>query len=163
MSTAVASPSSLTAEYVNPLIDATKQVFQTMLGCTPTRTGLSLRGMAETNYEISAIVGLSGRASGAVVLTLPTETALSVLDRLVGMERLEVTDEVCDAVGELASMIAGFAKSRLERLSLSASVPSIVTGTDHQVRFPSNVHPICVYFESEIGDFAIEVGVGAND
>ena len=66
--------------------------------------------------------------------------------------------DVCDAVGELANMVAGAAKAQLEQLSLSLSIPNVVSGPQHKVHYPSNVQPVSARFESEIGDFAVEFG-----
>jgi chemotaxis protein CheX len=163
MSTAVAAPaastaSSLTADYINPVISATRNVFETMLGCTPRRTGLLLKENMTPRYELSAVIGISGKAAGTIVLSLARETALQVLNRMLGMEATEINTEVCDAVGELTNMIAGSAKAKMEKLELSISIPNIVSGKNHTIHYPSNVTPICIVFESEIGCFAIEVG-----
>lgn len=158
MSTAVAQSSALTAEYINPVISATRTVFETMLGCTPTRTGLALKDDRSPLYELSAVIGISGRTAGTIVVSLSQHAALQVLSRLVGVEATSINTEVCDAVGELTNMIAGSAKAQMERLQLSISIPNVVSGKDHEVHFPSNVRPICIQFSSEIGDFAILVG-----
>ena len=158
MSAAVLSNSSLTADYINPVIASTRNVFETMLGCTPKRTGLMLKENMYPKYELSAVIGISGKAAGTIVLSLTRETALQVLDRMVGIQADDINTEVCDAVGELTNMIAGSAKAKMEQLELSISIPNIVSGNGHQVHYPSNVTPICIVFESEIGCFAIEVG-----
>ena len=163
MNAAVATKSTLTADYINPVVTATRTVFQTMLGCTPTRTGLVLKEKMSPHYELSAVIGISGKVAGTIVLSLSRGAALQVLNRMVGVEAQEITTEVCDAVGELTNMIAGSAKSQMERLELSISLPNIVSGDDHVVHFPSNVQPICLIFESEIGPFAIEVGFSGLD
>jgi len=158
MSAAVATDSASAAEYINPVVTATRTVFETMLDCTPSRTGLTLKGPASPRHELSAVIGVSGKVAGTIVLSLSRGAALEVLNRLVGIRVEEVTTEVCDAVGELTNMIAGSAKSKLEDLKLSISIPNIVSGKDHVIHFPSNVQPICIAFDSEIGPFAIEVG-----
>ena len=163
MNAAVATKSTLTADYINPVVTATRTVFQTMLGCTPTRTGLVLKEKMSPHYELSAVIGISGKVAGTIVLSLSRGAALQVLNRMVGVEAQEITTEVCDAVGELTNMIAGSAKAQMERLQLSISIPNIVSGKDHEIHFPSNVQPICLIFESEIGSFAIEVGFSGLD
>jgi len=55
-------------------------------------------------------------------------------------------------------MIAGSAKAQLEHLEASISIPNIITGKGHTVHYPSNVSPICIAFDSEIGTFTIEAG-----
>jgi len=149
---------NLTADYINPVISATRTVFETMLGCTPKRTGLILKESLSPRHELSAVIGISGKVAGTIVLSVSRDAALEILNRLVGIETDDINTEVCDAVGELTNMVAGAAKAQMERLELSISIPNIVSGVDHVVHYPSNVQPICILFESEVGSFAIEVG-----
>jgi len=158
MSAATATNCNLTAQCVNPVITATKSVFETMLGCTPVRSALSLKEGTTSCYDISAVIGITGKASGTIVVSLKLQTALQVLNRMLGIEATEINREVADAVGELTNMIAGSAKCHMEKLELSISIPNIVSGKNHEVHYPSNVQPICISYDSEIGPFAIEVG-----
>lgn len=149
----------MTAEYVNPIISATRNVFEMMLGCTPKRSGLQLKGEATPSHDVSAVIGVTGPTSrGTIVLSFSTEVAVQALERIIGTKATEVTPEVCDAVGELTNMIAGAAKAQLAHLDLSISIPNMVIGRDHRVVYSSEVQPICILFESEIGEFLIEVG-----
>lgn len=152
------SKSELTAEFVNPIISSTISVFEMMLGCTPKRTGLSLKQDVIPQHELSAVIGISGKAAGTLVLSLSESVGKGVLDRMLGITAEEINDEVCDAVCELANMIAGSAKAQLEHLEASISIPNIITGKGHTVHYPSNVSPICISFDSEIGAFSIEAG-----
>ncbi len=158
MNSAVASASAQTAECINPVLSATRSVFETMLNCTPTRTGLVLKENMSPRYELSAVIGISGKIAGTIVLSLSKAAAMEVLNRMVGIEATTINSDVCDAVGELTNMIAGSAKAQMERLQLSISIPNIVSGKDHEIHYPSNVQPICLIFDSEVGPFAIELG-----
>lgn len=155
----VAATSSMTAEYVNPVLSATRTVFEMMLGCTPKRKGLMLKGEQTPAHDLSAVIGVTGpTSSGTIVLAFTAPTAIEALRRILGTEAAEVNREVCDAVGELTNMIAGAAKAQLAHLDLSLSIPNMVMGHDHQVVYPSNIQPICILFESDLGEFMIEVG-----
>lgn len=158
MSIAAPSCSALTAEFINPILSATKSVFETMLNCSPRRAGLVLKENMSPRYELSAVIGVTGRAAGTIVVSLSRSAAVQVLERMVGAQADEINTEVCDAVGELTNMIAGSAKAQLAQLELSISIPNLVSGVDHHVHYPSDVQPICIVFDSEIGPFAIEVG-----
>jgi chemotaxis protein CheX len=158
MASTTAAKSETTDEFVNPIISSTISVFEMMLECTPRRTGLSLKSDPIPQHELSAVIGISGKAAGTLVLSLPKSAGIGILDRLVGISTDEINDEVCDAVCELANMIAGSARSQLEHLEASISIPNIITGVGHIVHYPSNVSPICIAFESEIGTFTIEAG-----
>lgn len=149
--------SALTAEYVNPLISATRSVFEMMLGCVPTRTGLRLKEPGEKSQDVSAVIGISGRVQGTIVVSLTRESACAVLERMVGDKETEITSAVCDAVGELTNMIAGGSKAQLAKYELSISLPKVIAGHEYVMHSPSEVQPMILSFNSEIGPFWIEV------
>lgn len=147
------------AEYINPFLTAAISAFDTMLGCTLTRGTLYVKNGSQPEHEVSGIIGLSGKAKGTVVLGLGREAALSAAETLLEERPPEINADVTDAVGELANIIAGSAKAKLENLSLSVSLPTVITGKGHCVEFPRQVTPICIPFESKWGPITVEVGL----
>jgi chemotaxis protein CheX len=145
-------------EYINPFISSLANAFLTMLGCQVRRGAVSLKDGNSPKYEISGVVGFSGRAIGTVVLSLSEAVALKATSTMLLCETTSVNADVVDAVGELTNMVAGGAKAKLEDYRLAVSLPSVITGRNHEVRFPSNVIPICVPFETAWGPLALEVG-----
>jgi len=147
------------AEYINPFVNATVEAFDKMLGCEVRRGALTLKNGRHTNFEISGVIGLSGNAIGTVVLSFSKDVALKAAGVLLMAEMTEISGDVVDAVGELTNMVAGAAKSKLEELELSISLPNVITGAGHEIRFPSEVTPICIPFESPWGPLTVEVGL----
>ena len=145
-------------EYINPFIASLKNTFQTMLDCDTRRGQVALRTASSPRLFVSGVIGLSGRAVGAVVLSLSKEVALKAASTMLMAEATAIDEDVLDAVGELTNMVAGAAKAELEEYQLQVSLPSVVTGADHEVHFPSNVTPIYVPFETGWGSLALEVG-----
>ena len=145
-------------EYINPFITSLCNAFRTMLDCEVERGSITLKDNRSPKYAVSGVVGLSGNAVGTVVLSLSEEVALKAASVMLMAETSSIDADVIDAVGELANMVAGAAKSELEQYQLMVSLPSVVTGENHEVRFPSNVRPICVPFRSDWGPLALEVG-----
>ncbi len=158
MSTATDNKVTNQVDYINPVIAATQNVFSMMLDVTPKRTGLKLKSDKTPEHDVSAVIGLTGRMQGTILLSFSEKVALIALERMVGSTATEINEEVCDAVGELANMIAGSAKAELFELELSLSIPNVVTGRGHVVHFPSNVTPMCISFDCELGPFSIEIG-----
>ncbi len=154
--------SNLTAEAVNPLMAATAEVFEMMIGCKPTRTGLFLKEPSPLTYEVSAAIGITGRANGLVVLSLSKQAAIGVYMGMLGIAAQRIDAAVLDAVGELTNMVVGMAKARMASLELSISIPNMVHGREHTIHFPSSVQPICITFDAPVGPFAIEAGFTAN-
>jgi chemotaxis protein CheX len=146
-------------EYINPFVKSLCTTFSTMLNCTATRGALKLKQDVYPPFEISGVIGLSGKAAGTVVVSLSREVALKATSAMLMMDATEINNDVVDAVGEIANMVAGAAKAELAEYELSISLPSVITGRGHEVRFPSNVTPICVPFETEWGQLNLEVGL----
>jgi len=153
-----ATSASLTSQIVNPIISATVDTFGLMLESNVTRSGLTLLKPGTSFYEITAVVGLSGKAAGSFCLSFPASTAFETVHRMLELEVDEVTPLVCDAVGEFANVIAGSAKDKLAALDLEMGLPNIVHGQNHAIEFPSNSQPMIATFESEVGNFMLAFG-----
>jgi len=147
------------AEYINPFIAALNNAFSTMLDCEVERGQIALKQDRNAKYDVSGVIGLSGTAVGTVVLSLSHDVATSAASMLLMYEATELDSDVVDAVGELTNMVAGAAKAQLEEYRLEVSLPNVVTGRGHEIRFPSNVTPICVPFNTKWGEMCLEVGL----
>ena len=140
---------SMKVEYINPFITSVTSLFDTMLGVALTRGRPFVKDGLLPEHEISGIIGLTGKAKGIVVLSLCKETALRAAEVLLDEKLTSIDNDVVDAVGEMANIVAGGAKAQLEQLAMSVSLPTVVTGKDHSVGFPSNVTPIAMPFHCE--------------
>ncbi|MFW6114140.1 MAG: chemotaxis protein CheX [bacterium] len=146
-------------EFINPFLSSTISAFDTMLQCQLKRGDLFAKENHNPENEVSGIIGLSGKAQGTVVLGLNREAALSATEVMLLERPTKINGEVTDAVGELANIIAGGAKAKLEHLQLSVSLPTVITGKHYCVDFPSKVTPICIPFDSAWGPITVEVGI----
>ena len=113
----------------------------------------------QPNHEVSAVIGLSGKAKGTVVLSASREVALHVAGSLLGNRPAEINADVTDAMGEMTNMIAGQAKAQLEHFAMSVSLPTVITGKGHCIEFPKNVTPISIPFLCDWGLLALEVAL----
>ena len=150
-------------EFINPFVSAAKDVFQMMLDCELSRGSLGIKRGNAPEFEISGLIGLSGKCQGMVVFSLGRDTALKATEIMLGQRPEGLNAQVVDAVGELANMIAGAAKAQLEQYELSVSLPSVICGRNHSISFPSNSTPIILPFQSKIGPVCIEVGMAKLD
>ena len=149
----------MNVDFINPFIDSATNVFETMLGCTVTRTGLKLNEHFTPEYDITGIIGLSGKASGNVVISFEQKLALKATEALLGEAVSTMNDDVIDTVGELTNMIAGHAKTGLEEMEMVIALPTVIVGQNHSIRFPSKVQSLSIPFTSDWGCFNIEVGL----
>lgn len=161
-STEAHADAAVTTQIVNPLICAVKETFEMMLGCVPERTGLQLRESGALLHEVSAVVGISGRAKGSVCLSFAQPTALQMACRLLGSQVHRIDSEAADALGELINIVAGATKSKVN-MGLNMGLPNVVHGVGYRVEFPTNSHPMRMEFESEAGPFIVDFGFVVRD
>jgi chemotaxis protein CheX len=148
-------------KYINPFVEAVKKLFNTMIG-VPFKLGKpSLKEDHVPGYEISGIIGLSGTVSGCVVINLSKDIALQLVSALTGDEVTELDDDCTDAIGEIANMIAGNAKTDFPSEGTSISVPSVVVGK-HNVTYPSGLPIIAIPCITDKGELVIEVALKVN-
>ncbi|MBN2581326.1 MAG: chemotaxis protein CheX [Pirellulales bacterium] len=147
------------AEYINPFIAAIVDVFAKMLGCSLKRGDPYLKDRAQPTYEISGIIGLSGKAIGTVVLSLEREVALQATSTLLNVRYKTIDADVIDSIGELTNMIAGSAKAQLEQFEMNMSLPNVISGKNHVIQFPSDATSICIPFDSPWGAVCLEVSL----
>jgi chemotaxis protein CheX len=107
------------------------------------------------DWDISSIIGLTGEARGAVVLSMKKGLAIKLTDLLTGTGHDDLDDEVVDAVGEIVNIIAGNVKKNLEEsFKLIISLPTIVQGPAHVIKWPQGQARIicipCIIFEDEV-------------
>jgi chemotaxis protein CheX len=143
--------------YINPFVEAANTVFKTVLDCDIQRRLMSFKKSDMPGYEISGVIGLSGKVAGAVVLSVSTPLAFKVVETLLGTRVSEIDADVVDAVGELTNMIAGGAKTALAHLEMSIGLPSVVTGGSHSISFASRVPPLGILFDTTWGPMTLEV------
>ena len=150
---------STRVEYLNPFITSIVHMFDTMLHIRIVRQMPFIGTDTLPDNEVSGIIGLSGKARGSAVVSLGRETALRCTEQLLGQRPPTVNADVVDAVGEMANIVAGGAKSQLQQLDLNLSLPSVIVGRNHLIGFPSNLTPFCVPFECDWGPVSLQVGL----
>ena len=149
-------------KYINPFVTAVKKLFTTMIE-VPFKLGKpSLKKGNVPEYEISGIIGLSGSVTGCVVINLSKDIALQLVSALIGDEVTELDDDCTDAIGEIANMIAGNAKTDFPSAGTTISVPSVVIGK-HKVSYPSGLPIIAIPIITDKGEMAIEVVLKVNN
>lgn len=148
------------ARYINPFVASVKNVFQ-MMASLEIKVGkpFIVRPHGEPGADVSAVIGLSGDAVGCVVLTFGSEAASRLAGRFAGVEMTLDHPDFSDAIGELANMVVGHAKAKLDGLNVSISLPSVVIGREHVVSQSRITPRLALPCSSELGSFHVEVAM----
>jgi chemotaxis protein CheX len=150
--------------FINPILEGTVEVLKVQAR-TAARPGTPIpRGPKEPlGGDISGVVGLTTDSfAGSVVFTFPAETFLKIISRMLGEECKELTPEISDGAAELTNIIFGYAKRVLNEkgYGVRAAVPSVISGKEPTLQNSAGNPRISIPFESDAGNFAIEISVG---
>jgi chemotaxis protein CheX len=136
-------------QYIQPFVKVCTNVFREFLGEELKVGGPYFQEKdAVSDWDVSAVIGLTGEARGAVVISMRRELALRITDILTGTEHKSLDEEVADAIGEIINIIAGNVKRELEEsFRLIISLPTIVQGREHSIKWPNSLAKvICIPF-----------------
>lgn len=91
-----------------------------------------------TEYRITGCVHISGGWQGAICAECSYEMAVAIAAAMFEMEPEEMSeDEVRDAYGEVANLLAGQLKNDLPEGS-SLSLPTVTKGQDYLINVPGS-------------------------
>ncbi len=144
---------------INAFIDSANSVFETMLNCRLEQGEPAIKDRVHPEFEVSGMIGLSGKSEGTVVVSFERATAMAITKTFLGVDQHEINEDVVDAVGELVNMVAGSAKSELTELEMSMGLPTVIIGKNKVIQFPSRVMPIRIPFDCELGELCVDVGI----
>ncbi|WP_457573030.1 chemotaxis protein CheX [Desulfolithobacter sp.] len=144
------------AKYIQ---EATSDVFASMifLDIEPGEVLENEDTVLESN--ISSIIGLAGDLKGLLAVHCPGEVAKEITGSMLGMEVKELDEDVKDAIGEIANMVAGGLKTALagEGKDIQLAIPTAIVGSSVRTSGLSGAQRIVVPFGTPSGDFSIEL------
>jgi len=148
------------AEYINPFLNAAKNVIQTMSRVEVKGGKPKLKAGNVTFGKITGIIGMaSGKISGNMIISFQESCILNIVANML-MEPVKpgIDNDVVDAVGELTNMICGGAKAELSKLghSFDLATPTMVVGENIEISNYSDAPSIVIPLSTDHGDFVIE-------
>ncbi|MDR0444287.1 MAG: chemotaxis protein CheX [Treponema sp.] len=143
-------------DYVEPFVEVTINTFTEFVGVEVSpRHPHFLDPDKEFEWDISAVIGLSGVVRGAVIVSMKADLAIKLTDILTGSAHTEIDADVVDAVGEINNIIAGNIKPKVPNGDkIVISIPTIIKGKEHSIAWPSKqTRILCIphkAFENDI-------------
>lgn len=147
------------ADWINPIVSSTYSTFETMLNCQVRRSDPEIKSGKQPAYEVSGIMSFEGDARGIVVASFSREVAVKATEHLMGTSSGTIDADVIDVVCELTNVIAGGANSRLEHLAMRIGLPSVVSGKNHAISYPTGVATLTIPFETDWGCFCVDASI----
>jgi chemotaxis protein CheX len=145
-------------------IESARLIFDTMVFMPVSFGEASPKGKGVPTGSISGTIGLAGDDQrGTLSLIFPMALAKAIFRAMMGMQENEnVGDaELNDVVGELANMVAGGAKSRLQELGINFKIglPTVVVGENHYLEPPKEAQTVIVPVITDKGSFHMELSI----
>jgi chemotaxis protein CheX len=147
------------AEHVNAFIDATISVIAAMASLKVVPAKAYLKKEATATGDVSSIVGLTGTPTGSFSISFDEESILRITSRLFNEEITELDRDVAEAAGELANMISGQARRKIEEKGdlCEGAIPTVAAGKGHNVMHITNGPKIAVPFTLDKAKITLEV------
>ena len=152
------------AEFINPFLQATKNVIETMAQTPVTAQKPKLKDTKTSYGEVTGIIGMTSEGiTGSMIVSFSEKCILKIVaNMLMEEQKPKIDAEVVDAVGELTNMICGGAKASLAKLNhqFALATPTMVMGKGVEISYYSEAPTIVIPFDTADGSFVIEANLG---
>ena len=145
----------LKEDLTRALVDSVKDAFKTMLSVDLTDQE---QVTVPSTAELICTIGLAGKMEGSVSVSLPNKSACAIVSKMLFTDIAEVSQDVCDGMGEVANVVAGGIKMRTAALNcpFEVSIPTVVQGQLMHVSIAEDLDRVIRHFEGGGISFDVE-------
>ncbi len=148
------------ADIAQPFLLAARGVLEQELGGEVGRGQITVeRGDFEAG-EITAVVGVTGALSGAVMYRMSEATALAIVGQMMNQEFRELDALARSGIGELGNVITGRAGVLLEKAGISADIapPMLIVGRGG-ILSSLDIARLVVPLETRVGAIDLQIAL----
>ena len=145
-------------EFVNPFIQAAREVLESELGGEAQRGDLRVHKSAFTTDEVTALLCVTGTVSGMVRYAMSQATALAILSRMLGSQVEDFDALAQSGIGELGNVITGRAGALLSDAGYPSNItpPALVIGKGTMVT-TLDLNRLVMPLETDFGNLEVQV------
>lgn len=123
---------------------ASQEVFRMMVGSELERS----RERPWGRPVFTAMVGLAGNLCGVLSVRCGQDAAGKIASLMLGLPPEKAAEQGWDALGEIANMIAGNFKNKLNGVAdgCMLSIPTVITGVHYTLQALHAANPIVLWF-----------------
>jgi chemotaxis protein CheX len=120
----------MNVKFLNPFVEAANEVLQAEASVAVTRGALSLQKSALTPDDVTVLLSLVGQVQGVVLYGMSLQTALALVERMMGQAFTEFDGLAQSGVAELGNVITGRASVKLSEsgYAVNISPPTLIQG-----------------------------------
>ena len=109
--------------------------------------------------NVVATVAFAGHRRGLVAIHSSIDAVRNIACAMLGIPENEINDEIPDAMGEVANMVAGTFRNKLAAIEPASAiaVPTVTIGSDFSTKYLSAVRRARCPFEMEGQSISVEL------
>jgi len=136
-----------------------QDVFSTMLMVELESEAAVINQRLPLQSNLSAMIGLGGGIRGVLAVHCPAAVAKAITSGFLGVEVDELDEDVKDAIGEIANMVAGNLKVSFARegVQIELAIPTSVVGESFNVCGAARAQRVVVPLRMSGDPFWIEL------
>jgi chemotaxis protein CheX len=153
------------AGMVSAITASTHDVFAMMVGMDVKAGEPFVDDSAGTASGVLALLGLAGKRVGSGSVSCSADMACRIASQMPMAEYPAINDDVLDAMAEVANMVVGNIKTKLEETlgSMALSTPTIVYGRNFETRRVGSRGWVSVPFPCEGGSVNVQICLEAGE
>jgi len=155
------------AEFLNPFLKSVVDVIGGTISETPRRGKPFLRDKYPyTAQNVTIMVGITGRLTGQLVLSMPETCAKGIAAIMLMEEKVETLDEYAQsALAEMANMITANATIGLGDVGCNCDItpPSVITGKLMEISFRGDIKTIVIPLDISMGHVDVNLSLAETN
>lgn len=146
-------------DFSKALITGAKDVFSTMLMVDLVDKKVIVNQRMAIDSNLTSMLGLGGGLRGVLAIHCPAVTAQRITGIFLDMEIDDLNEDVKDAIGEIANMVAGNLKVACaeQNINIELAIPTSIVGHAFAVSGMAEASRVIVPFVMEDEPFWIEL------
>ena len=148
-------------EYLQPFVDGLKILFESHLSDSLKIGKPFSRPNARAPHDISGVIVFTGTVVGRAVISFPMGVAEKVAADFSKVDSVS-PDLLEDCVGELANIVIGRAKGKLEGHNIVISPPTVLHGSDYTIAPQRNAACLSIPCECRHGNLQLDISIVEN-
>ncbi|HEY5604126.1 MAG TPA: chemotaxis protein CheX [Gammaproteobacteria bacterium] len=147
-------------QFINSIQESIINVLATMADMRPESGEPSIKTNKKIPGDVTGIIDLvSKQRTGSLAISFTKPVALEIARRMLRMEINTIDETVRDLVGEIANMMAGGAKAKMqeEGYDFELTFPSVIVDHENDIIHNNNASTIILPFATDSGEFFVEL------
>ena len=147
-------------EFIDSIQESIINVLVTMADMQPQSGKPSVKTSRNVQGDVTGIIELvSKQKTGSLAISFTKPVALEIAKRMLRMETDHIDEMVRDLVGEIANMMAGGAKAKLQEqgYDFELTFPSVIVDDERNIIHNKETSTVILPFQTDSGEFFVEL------